>query len=428
MADSVVEILNTTITSTELPTSSSSHTILTTDANTSYVIKDVQANAYVDGLTAKINNFAVGDWSQTRTGSEIVDVNSTISVSCRNFPVQVQQIRASTYDNPTVSGNDELFGIVNGSEAISSRTSLFPAQPLNNVGTSYVNTIFQVNGIIYQIASDNNSVKRVYKWDIPSVRTTLQSTSYGLHDLAEDQDAIFYRSVNSLRKTTLSTGIETNIYANRWPLPDSTSTYERSAYCSDWLFEMPSNSAIDFVYAINASTGVYIKFSNLQSIQAYAVQTHLWVSYDEDTDKFYVYRNEGAQNANVYKDILPITKTQMNAYTVDSIVSTTSDRYTISNFSSTFPFDGRYYTERPSGSQTTGDVFYLQQRSSNYNVYECNFSTQTANLIAKRKSIGIDVGAYLSIVSPSPTQIEALGFESDPAEIQLRITGVKTTS
>ena len=429
MADSIVEILNTSITSTELPTSSSSHTILTTDANTSYVIKDVQANAYVTGLTAKINNFAVGDWSQTRTGSEVVDVNSTISVSCENFPVEVQQIRASAFDVQSFTGFDETYGIVNNELAVSNIATMPPVvNPNTGDNTAYVNTMFSVNNITYQISLQNNSTRILYKWETPNSRTNLGTTNYGLLCLAEDQDAIFYRSSASLRKLTLSTGAVTTINPSVWSLPDATSTYERSAYCNGWLFELPSNSAQTYVYAFNSATGIYIKFEGLRDMGGYGVGTSLFVSYNESTDEFYVYRTEDGTSSDLSQDILPLTKTQMDANTSNTTNSTLTTQSVIGGYQIYFPRDGRYFSEFLVGSPKYGNIFYAQHRTANYAVFECNYGSKTAKKITDRKQSNINCGSYLSVFTPNLTQISELGFPSNPNEIELRITGVKTTA
>lgn len=428
MADSIVEILNTSITSTELPTSTSSYDIITTDANTSYVIKDVQANGYASGLKAKINNFDVGDWSQTRTGSEIVDVSSTVSVSCENFPVDVLQIRASAFNASGNLGEDNLFGLVQKESVTTTFNTLAVASPIANIGNANVNTMLTVNDRVYQIYLDNNNTRYLYQWNTPSSRTILTTTGYAVLCLAEDQDAIYYRNSNSLRKVTLSTGDVTTINANVWPLPDSSSTYQRSAYCKDWLFELPSNSSTTYIYAINTQTGIYIKFSALRDMGSLGVGSILFVSYNEATDKFYVYRAEDGSSGDLSQDILPQTKTQMDAITTNTTISTSSTQTFIGGYTTVFPRDGRYFAEFAVGSQTDGNIFYFQHRLSNYNVFECDYSKRSSLKLTNRRGNGINVGSYLSVISPSVSQLDALNFEYNPYEIQLRITGVKTTT
>lgn len=428
MADSIVEILNTSITSTELPTSTSSYDIITTDANTSYVIKDVQANGYVSGLKAKINNFDVGDWSQTRTGSEVVDVSSTVSVSCENFPVDVLQIRASAFNGNTLLGEDNLFGLIQKETATTTFNTLSVASPYTTIGTTGVNTMFTVNNRVYQIYHQNNSTRALYQWNTPTSRTNLTTTGYALICLAEDQDAIYYRNGNSLRKVTLSTGSVTTINANVWNLPDLTSTYERSAYCKDWLFELPSNAATTFIYAINTQTGIYINFTGLQDMGTFGPGSILFVSYNEATDQFYVYRTGDGTAGTLCQDILPLTKTQMDAVTTNQNTNTTTTQSSIASYTGIFPRDGRYFSEFAVGSQTDGNIFYFQHRNSNYNVFECDFRKKSSLKLTNRRGNGIDVGSYLSVISPSVSQLDALNFEFNPYEIQLRITGVKTTA
>ena len=434
MADSVVEIVNTTLTSTELPDSDTLYTLLTTDANTSYVIKDVQISSLIPelNLQAYINDFNVGSWGETLTGSEVVDVSSTVKVKSSDFPVELNHI---TYGVYTTTGSDRYkngsFSTINGVLGLDKTNSYFLAGAITGSNSNYRNGFITSGDKIYQIYMDNNTNQDIRYWTSESDTSPTQLTliTYSPVWLATELDAIYYSGASGrLDKITLSTGVQSTVASG---VVQSTSSYMRSAYSNEWLWYMRSNADTTRVLAIRASDGIYFEFTNLQTMSGYSAGTKLAVSYDESSDKFYVYRTQDAAGGRLYQDICPITKTTMDAATSNTTNSTSWTSASVFDAEVVYELGEDEFGATIAGHPTDGDKFYGSQYvpsvNTAHNIIYASFSGASWTKILDGYT-GPTNGPILYAFVPTTAQIDAYGYDEPPNEIDIRITGVKTTS
>lgn len=437
MADSVVEIVNTTLTSTELPDSDTLYTLLTTDANTSYVIKDVQIFSGIPSLNLQtyINDFNVGSWGENLTGSEVVDVSSTVKVKSSSFPVDVNHITYGVYQTATTTPyKNGSFSTINGTFGLNKTN----AYSLTSVGTEF--GVGSRNGFItsgekiYQIYMDNNSNQDIKYWtsETDTSPTNFTVIAYSPVWLATELDAIYYSgSSGVLNKLTLSTGVTFGVASGAIV---ATSTYVRSAYMNGYGFYIPSATYTSSVFAVRLSDGVYFEFTGLQT-NSHSTGTKLAVSYDEDSDKFYVYRTQDAGNGSLYQDICPITKTTMDAATSNTTNSTAWTSSSVSDTEATFELGEDEFGATMTGHPTDGDKFYAAQYvptiNSSFDIIYASFSDASWTKIINGytgDNGNQTTGPILDAFVPTASQITAYNYPSPPNEIDIRITGVKTTS
>lgn len=417
MADSLVEIVNTSLTSTQLPDSSTSYNLITTNSTTSYVIKSIQVNTVLDDLQASINGFPVGNWAENLTGSEIIDVNSTVSVKSANFPVSSFIIHAG--DNFF----SEDYGLINNSSVKKVTTDLTGLPSRLNANSINRSTFFVSGDYKYQILDEVNNTQNIRGWDAGNALIINISGSYMPVYPALEQDAIFYKDGNALKKITLSTGVITTIDASSFANA-STSTYKRQDYCNGWAFLLRSASFEQSIFAVNVANGNYINFTNLQSMTSYNDYADLAVSYDEATDYFYVYRKNATTTGSIFKDILPITRTQMNSTSDNNNYTTASTgRSFMSAYQTKLPI-GNAYSSGIYAHPTIGDKFFSTNNSDGFSVSVCTYSSESFQKIISRTA---ECGASLQGYSPTTTQAVDF-YGANPEAIQIRITGVKTTT
>jgi hypothetical protein len=87
------------------------------------------------------------------------------------------------------------------------------------------------------------------------------------------------------------------------------------------------------------------------------------------------------------------------------------------------------------GHPTDGDKFYGAQYvpavNTTFDIVYCSFSNETFTKVADgyTGTLGNQTtGPILDAYVPTAAQIEAYGYDGPPNEIDIRITGVKTTS
>lgn len=429
MADSLVEILNTTLDVTELPNSTTEHTLLTTDANTSYLIKDVQISTGISdlNLTATINGFALGSWAETLTGSEIMDVSSNIKVKSKSFPVEVLHLGYGLFNSTS--------GLQKGGELGISSNKLGKnnLETFNLTGNSFSGGSNVRNGFvssgnnIYQIYIQNNNIQYIYGWlnGASAVTNSYSVKSYAPIVYVASEDAIYFCDVGSnLVKITLSTGGTSVVKASAFL---STSTYVRTAYSNGWMWYIRHSSYTTQVNALRLSDGLQIEFSNLAGI-SYSSGTKLAVSYDADSDKFYVYRSNSQTDGTIVQSICPLTKTAMDAFTSDQVYSSSWTEATSAGAQTAYSLQGNYFGATMAGHPTDGDKFYGAQTTStnaSYDIVLCSFSDSSFTKIITGEA---NSGPILDIFVPTAAQIAAFGYDGSPSAIDIRVTGVKSTT
>ena len=459
MADSVVEIVNTTLTSTELPDSTTSYDLITTDANTSYVIKDIQVSGGVTDLQAEINDFPVGNWAQNLTGSEIIDTSSTVSVTSQDFPFSFDAFNVSTLDG--VSGESysgDIYranGTAYSTDWVTEDRSAYSdwSGYATSATDSVVMWMYKDGTKLYQIYQNNNSTAQFRYWSTTGSSYTQLNNGASYHQAIPDirNNKVYYLSNSpssqSLYVRDLTTHTSTFLKTLNMA---SFSSYCRMAICKNYIFVVPSSSfssnatsyamcaySIDGGHQVlfnGSGSGIGGAFSGASNFD-YGSDTRFFVSYDETTDKFHFYFTySSSTNQYVGKSISDITKTVMDGYGSDT-TGATGTFQGIGNLSaySALAYNGGI-ANYCVGDETDGNKFYYITSSttggrSRY-LYSATWATSSGGSDEQIADSGTASysSSILSYYEPTAAEVAASPNGENQGKLKIRITGVETTS
>lgn len=434
MADSVVEIVNTTVTEADF---SGGYDVITTDAGTSYVIKDVQVqNGYLSSVPATINNMPVGNFSESLTGSEVIDVNSTLNITAVGYPLAYNNLSVITrHTSGQLYINQASVG-----DTLGVNTKVIDSNNVFTAGSiTRANMIMQSGDSYYVLYRDGNSTTYArYHATSSSSLTNLATSSYNPIALAPDLGAIIYFIGSNLYKHTPSGGQE--LIRSSSPYT-SFSSYSRGYYQNGYFFWQESTSAGAYVRAINVATGTAFNINMGGTSPQYSNGWQFCVSYDQPSDLFTIYWKDDADASNYYlrKFVMNFTKTQMDAYTGNGAHALSA--YLLeSKSTSTLPTDyyanaGQYGAGRLEGHPTDGNlILYTSYSGSSSNAVQ----GKTYNMSNAKDSILIELGVsrldtsgdysyFYKLYTPSAAEVAVTNYDP-PLDYRLRITGVKTTT
>ena len=438
MADTLDQIfMNTSLGATEL--TDGEHTLVTTDANTSYVIKDMTINnpsILASDSHLELNGFNVSSATANATGSLIIPPSSTLKLKTGStYPFQFLQ--------------DTIYGITSGgypfyessyrqvgstSSTVIDSDFFSTVQLLNHEKTTSM--IYQDLGthqFFHTATSDNNSVQKLTYARSNGTRATLRSANYkamAVHDdptlgptaMWSDGD-YFYRSDIATTPTSLgntsmgSTGLS------------PTDSYPRSIAAYGYFWWIRSSAYTSEVQAMRISDGVVLNFQSLAgSNTAGSDHISLQVTLDTRDDKFTIWRPSNYSDMRVTK--LNATKTQIDALTSNtnfgsSDYSTNLNISMNSNLRNTNGMSSSVY-----GSDENGNFTYIDN-SADYRVidYQGNAigdpisvigttvagATLTSNVYMYQKNTKALTTAEATALSiPQPTfGLQLLGIKSE---------------
>lgn len=441
MADSIVEIVNTTLTSTELPDSATELTLITTDANTSYVIKDVQLNTYGKTLLPKINGTSIGEWISSLSGSEVIDVSSTLKVTSTNMQYEddFEVLELTEYPNYFSSGSIASSNVTTQTnialfnhENVLERQSKTDVSQFANIliqNSADVKTWQKVYGdVLYVVTADADGNFRVDKYDSKlDGRTTVKSGSeLAWPDPANDK--IWYEDANALKYIDLTTGSTTTVRSN-FMGSHVPNAYAKSGLNGDWVFLL--SPAQQLIFGYNTETDITVLFGVGGFSTTLTDDSDFCVSYDKSEDIFVFYFQE--INA-IYCAQSDVTRTTMNAYTSDQTGLTTTAR---SNGTASMLEDwdtsSQGLANSMVGSLSVGTVFYY--KSTNSAIFK---ATQISNTTTATKIAEVgqwlyggnssNFNAWMVHYHPNSVQAKEYGLLEYCNKANLRITGVKTTT
>jgi hypothetical protein len=255
MADTVNEIYNSSISLSDVA-STGKTTIITTDANTRYVIKDIQVEGALAGSTAAaliVNNMPVADVSTSVSGSEIVDINSTVVYQAFAAAPSIQAVSFEGFTSPTAY-RSSVHGTLNGtlstnySAATSTDTLLNAA-----IYASSGNFLKATNGAVFYVFWDGNSQAYLFKRTSPNGGDTqIVGMSYGWI-VSNEVDSFHYcnNGQNSVTTYNINTGVTTTVAG--YPEVLSTSSYPSATYMNNGkiLVNTTGNSDVSRLLIVN---------------------------------------------------------------------------------------------------------------------------------------------------------------------------------
>ena len=437
MADSLSEIVNTTLSAADLE---GGYDLVTTDGNTRYAIKDVAVDAGpYTSVPATINNFPIGDFSTNASGSEIIDANSTLRLSpdslfYYNLDYSNYSLSSQNFDQDAayfVNGNE------NGSESNDFSANLNNAN--NWTSTGNYHPYFKIDDSYYQIYQDSNSVGKVYYWSTAAAtRQEVCGTSYSRGIYAPDRKKMYYFEGGYLKSHDPVNGEQTvsNISL-------TFSTYPRMSYCNGYVFALPSNTYTGDFEIINVDTGARYNYGSLNNSDP-GTNWQIWASYDAATDKFSVYRRPDSLNSSSWpwrRTILNETKSQMDLKTANTSFyysgANDTTQQSIAGQTIGLASGGLYSNSYGGGvlygSPFDGDKMYFCTYSGGGTTYKiCEFSW-SENAVVSQFDTGRSYGDTLQMFTPInlyvPDAAEKAATNYVPAlEYKIRMTGVKSVT
>lgn len=362
MAETLEQIyVNTSLGSTELD--DGEHTILTTDANTRYVIKDVMvkdntnlsANTYLE-----LNGFNIGSLNGNSSGSLIVPPSSTLKIKTTDYPFSAYEIKyiagsntSNTHGLGVLYNYEYTGGISIGSVSSGGKTgSNNPTYHTTTVDAMYTATANDGNSYIHYTTSDANSYQRLmYARTDTTTNSTLQTQNYKAYVISEgsyygrvvwnnDNTAMSYKDVVSgptdassfYNPGTIAGGAKSNSY-NPYP----TSSYPRGFFGHGYYFYIPDSSYTQYIYGINVYTGSFFSFQVATSHSLTEAYKSFSVGHNPTTDTFTIYRTNAA--ATVLYDTFSVTKATLDAVSNNSLnayVSSSNGVITLPTILSTY--------------------------------------------------------------------------------------------
>jgi len=353
MADTLAEIVNTTVTAANLE--DGEHTLLTTDANTAHVIKDVFVETSLTNLDLELNGFNVADVTKTNSGSLIVPPSSTLKATSTDFPLDyVDESYTYTIDGETdfVQTTDAFLGdTVSLTEDFSAGAKV---QSTNQNDKHY-----KVGDYIYKATSDWNSVQRLYKVAVSNVGGTPTAVSAATGSYSGDWvfDGRYFIGLvaGSPEKIRRIDTQDNDSYTDvDLPTNFTLNSFPRSYYITGTNFIIFKSSGGGNPKLINYLNGTVIDVTTTSwSPSLDQNYWKLFASYDEEANRIYIGAFSGSSNS-MYLNHFDDASTYLNGTGLQTVTAT------LTASGATF---GTTYLQQESESinctATRGKYFYM---------------------------------------------------------------------
>lgn len=435
--------------------SGASKTIITTDPTTQYMIKDVQvgANTIPGTETLAVNNVTVASsLGANVSGSEIVDVNSTVAVQVPATPVFTKLPYNSMYSGygaGSFSSDMIVYSAAIGSNSSSTAigtVSAALAASIATVGGEPTIEHWFVGSDFYYWTNNSNATYAFYKrtGGINGTETLLKKSdntgtitqnpgNYGWVLYSATANKFYLYGSNRILVTydpTTNTSTSVTVSA---AVPVN-STYFRATMSNNGLiFIIPSTGSSTNVYAINPVNGLFINFQSLYDWNTEAgADAGLKVLVHFSGTQYYIWRTQSINSAYWYQAVT-------NSGSVPTFPSSASTNY------SSYAANGAPVTIGQVGGNiigTIGQGYLPDTYSVNNAAYQyvvtpsataptvASFSMTTGVVtVTTLTGIVIGSGRGFKTFTPSSTATggEIASTTNFPQLIRLRVTGVQTT-
>lgn len=305
MADTLDQIfMNASLGATEL--TDGEHTLVTTNANTSYVIKDMHlsnASFLASDSHLELNGFNVSSATANATGSLIIPPNSTLKLKTGStYPISYVEDEVMAMS----SGQVWYEKIVRQSTQTTEQGTKTLEIATTNAFSSSTTNAMKINynvpdsgpGYFYMEISDNNSVQAVYRMTATGSQQESIYQNYVANGTGRmiNGDFIGYtNSSSNFYKVDLDAspqiGFTSGLFQSSVS-PHPTSSYPRHFFALDHVWYIPSSGYSGSVYALSMNTGKLKTYSGLGSVTT-SGNNFMCVSVDEANDDIYIWRGNG---------------------------------------------------------------------------------------------------------------------------------------
>lgn len=260
-------------------------TVLTTDGATRYVLKDAAVETDYVPCNLKINGYTVADISNSASGSEIVDINSTVKIALASPKFLDSGAFKLAYVNGTYSGASMLeasdLTVISGnvSAPTTLTTSVVTTAGTNSLtgGNSYnvVLSTYTATPYSWSGYSDGNSTSYLQRNG-----STILSPSYARFAYDGAGGYYYLSSDTNIRRYNIATQTDSAVYY----AAHAGSTYPSAGFSNGLFFYIRNfgsntiniyNTATNTLYAVSANTG------------AFSSNTNCYVTYDQINYVYY---------------------------------------------------------------------------------------------------------------------------------------------
>lgn len=429
MADTLAEIVNTTVTAANLSTGE--HTLLTTDSNTSHVIKDVYTSTPLTNLDLDLNGFTVADFTKNASGSLIVPPSSTLKLKSSQFPLDYQDERY----NYIISGQTGLDSEVTANIGTVANLSFADSfgQPAT-IGIDYA--YYVVGDYLYGAYSDWNSVQRLYKIALSNITSTWSlvtgtNISYSGNWVYDGRYFIALVSGSPEKVRRIDTQNNDTVTDINLPVNFALSSYPRNFYVTGTNFIMFCSSSGGNPKLINYLTGGVIELAVNSNWSPSKDQNYfkIFSSYDSENDTLYVGAFAGSANS-MFLDTFSGLSEHLNT---SSAITLTSQSNLGASFNTT-------YIDSNKAVQTTlatrGKYLYTYEKNSPYNkvirfdlsagsVDDIRNSYELYKTLATDASLSSNIVlGTIAFVAPSTAEISARSYDLSSYQADCMVLGV----
>jgi hypothetical protein len=450
MADTVEEVYNQTIGNTTF--SGGPATVLTTDANTRYVIRDIdieRSTALVDAgefnMTAKINDVQVVDLTNgSVTGTAIIGPSSNLKLASTAYPFASSSYKNIKFTYPRVanltspgwvsSTEYEILSVTNlsdedtGSEATAISPAL-NASPGNRLLYADANAVLWVQ-------EDGNNPTVLYRRPTgTSTNTIINSTTYS-PKAYDNYQKIYWTetSFQALKIYDIPTDTITTISITGPGAPFTQSSHPKGYFCNGFYFFNSSTSANE-IRAVNVSNGVSY---NIQFPSSITVQqdNRFSVGYVASEDKFYFNHIYTSSNTHMARRCDKTLATWNPAGEVITTASTSTVTYNGSSYNINASSSPAYMNNTYSSHLYQFEkILYWRSTLSPYTTIfkaDCTTALTTGTNISTELTetdwVSSTEGRYFYYqpYTPSAAEIAATAYDYSNYNTKVRITAVKS--
>lgn len=361
--------------------------LASTDANTQYVIKDVSVSGAFTSTatpTLNINGFSVAGLNTNASGSEIVDVSSTIEYKAFASAPALIKKTVSLIDNLRMTTKVETYA--NGS-TISASTDSQTTSSISTV-TGNSNLLINSSGSLFYSNIDGNSQVQLYK-NVDNVETQIFAGSY-CWIVCDGVSKYYYTKANNsyLWTYNIETGAETSRYTGG-------NILSNTSYPSAWwmnngkiLINYSGNGQTSSFWILDPTSGGPSSVS-IQDVSVSGTTYRISGFYDSVTGAYTFYKRF---NTTLYKNYSVGGVNSFTQYTIPSDSYATSGYTTCDATKYSWALHGvsggtKLFTlDTSTGVSTTSD--FLSSRTMN-GLIQIKNETAVASSVTKNISVRI---------------------------------------
>lgn len=401
MADNVAQVYAGTLAYSNFD-SNGEASILTTDSATRYVLKDVAVETKYAGPKLLVNGHNVATLNSNVSGSEIVDVNSSVKVALPYSKATDGGSLNLEYTNGSYAGSYFVKATTNiaiTKNAPINSVAVIPANYSNINMTNnppYYNTVIYNNGSSYlswQAYTDGNSTSTLIRNGSGYI-----SDSYAIFAYDGDGGYYYLSSNNYIRRYNIATEAS----SNRLYVGYAGSTYPSAGFCNGMFFYNR--------YYSSGVINIYNTYTNaLYSVSADASgisnNINCYVTYDPVNYVYYYWLKAANFNTNAW-----VFKIQSNS--TNSSFTLASPTPTVVNLSEQF------YWGYSNFCQFNG---YAIITDTNSRIWLMDY------YMNKIAVLNTSTSNTYGIITRHPNLNSTTIADSEMPTIKVRVTGVKST-